>query len=102
MEDLERVEKEFSKKLKNTRPDIRNVQIKVELIPSPEMAEQMMALLRSKRGIDPNAPVGTMSGSGPDVVGTIDEVLQFLQMLKHEQERQNAAVLAGSGNPFGN
>jgi len=48
------------------------------------------ALLRSKRGIDPNAPVGTMSGSGPDVVGTIDEVLQFLQMLKHEQERQNA------------
>jgi hypothetical protein len=39
------MEKDFTESLKKVHPDIRNIKVKLELIPSPEMQAQMSQLL---------------------------------------------------------
>jgi hypothetical protein len=76
--------KSLADKMKDIRLDSRNIKVKLGIIPSREVQEQMFQLLkqhaRSEGDADPK--FGTMSGSGPELIVTVDEAIDFLQKLK--------------------
>jgi hypothetical protein len=70
---------------KNIRLDSRNIKVKLAIIPSQEVQEQMFQLLKQHAEAqgNPDPKFGTAIGSGPDFLTlTVDEAIEFLQKLK--------------------
>ena len=75
----------LAEKAKAIRLDSSNIKVKLAIIPSQQ--EQMLQLLKqhaqSEGDADPQFAYA--SGSGPEMIVTVDEPIEFLQKLKFAQ-----------------
>jgi hypothetical protein len=76
---------DLAEKVKGVWLDSRNIKVKLAIVPSQEVQEQMFQLLKqhAESEGDPDPKFGTAIGSGPDFLTlTVDEAIEFLQKLK--------------------
>jgi hypothetical protein len=78
---------DLAEKAKNIRLDSRNIKVKLAIVPSQEVQEQMFQLLKqhAQSEGDPDPQFAYASGSGPEMIVTVDEAIEFLQKLKFNQ-----------------
>ena len=81
----------LAESVKDIRLDSRNIKVKLAIVPSQEVHEQMFQLLKqhAESEGDSNPQFGTASGSGPESILTVDEAIDFLQKLKFKQPHPN-------------
>jgi hypothetical protein len=73
---------------KNIRLDSRNIKVKLGIVPSEDVKKHMLQVL-TQCAEAPDNPAdinfATVSGSGPELILTVDEAIEFLQKLKFNQ-----------------